>query len=258
MAKKNLTPPMQNDPGIHIFDPDNRYGVPYFRFATIELSENSLQADSDESQKPTLAISTAIPEMVGTVLDTSLSDDDTNEDDMEIENVHQTYSVQIPYNETIDGKQITRVRTETRSRIVPIKRKKVKYDPSADGEPPIQQAYTISVPYTEQVELEDGTTMTVTRSRLETRTRWVVPGERTVRFAPKVLSNSVAIDLAQCFDRSGLRLTPNELMERLKETSKPALIVNSADHIVPYFLELLGPEVIIVVDSWMNVTADPD
>ena len=244
---KPLVPPMQNDPGIHIFDPTNQRAVPYYRFATIQLSQ-------EEDDKRSVVISTAIPEVDGRILETELADEDDTDEDTIVENVRQTYTVQIPYTDTVDRKEITKLRIESRSRMVPIKRKRPKASSESDHEP-VQQAYTVSVPYTEQIECADGSVMAVTRSRLETRTRWVDPNEVSVKFQPRILFNSQDIDSVECYSMTGKRLTSAELLERL-QTPRPALLLNSKQHIAPYFAQLLSPNAIIVVDPWLQVTDD--
>ena len=242
-----LQPPMQNDPGIHIFDPTNKRAVPFFRFGTIGLAP-LVESEDNDGKNPLILISTAVPKVEGRIVPHEAVEEG---DDVELENVIQTYTVHVPYSVEVDGYTETRTRSETRTRTVPIKRLKPTANPET-GKPPVQQAFTISVPYTEQIQLEDGTTMSVTRSRLETRTRWVHPNELPVKFLPKVLETTRDLGMIQCFSKSGKPLTNDELLKKLT-SSRPALLVNDSAHIAPYFAQLLSDNAIIVEDSWLQI-----
>ena len=103
-----LTPPMQTIPGEALYDTLAGEGIPRFRFAVASLT--------DDGQ---LKLTESIP--VPKTREPILEDGETY-----TENVIQTYSVSVPYEEMVDGKTITKMRTEHRTRTVPIQRVKPK------------------------------------------------------------------------------------------------------------------------------------
>ena len=233
-------PPMQNSPGIHQLSPYDGSSVRDIRFATLRLDE------PNENERRTLTISTAVPQLQLNSNQKAKAKADLQDDvEYEIENVVQTYSVHVPYDVIVDGKSETRMRKESRTRTVPVRRRR-----NTDGstEKLVKRSYTVSVPYTEQVELEDGTLMSVTRSRLETRTQFVDPDALPLTFVPNVVSNSFALEKVKCFSRSGDAISVAEVVERLSAGPQACLMINSTEQIVPFFERLLDRDAIILVE----------
>jgi len=223
---------MQMEPGVVFGSP--YLAVPQFCFAIAELAECA------ETGEIRIRISRAVP----VVAPSEHSPDDDGE--LTVENVEQTYMVSIPYTEVIDGQKIQRVRTETRARIVPIRRR--KYKPAvSSGKPLVEQTYTACVPYTEQVPLADGSTVTVTRSRLETRTHMVDPDAPQPRLIPQMIANDYNVELTKCCFPNGEEISDADKL-RLLSTPTPVLLVRGTDSITPYFSGLLKADSIIVFD----------
>lgn len=234
----SFLPPMQNSPSVHQLSPYDGSSIRDIRFATLRLDE------PNENERRTLTISTAVPELQPNSSQKA-NGDSQDEVEYEIENVVQTYSVHVPYDVVVDGKTKTRMRKESRTRTVPVRRWR---NTEGSTEELVERSYTVSVPYTEQVQLEDGTMMSVTRSRLETRTQFIDPDALPLKFVPRVISNSFALEQAKCFSRSGDAISVAEVVEKLSAGPQACLIINSIEQIVPFFERLLDPDAIILVE----------
>lgn len=187
------------------------------------------------------------------------------------ENVTQNYTVSVPYTEDVDGKKITRIRTETRTRTVPVRRtrkmnekelaaekEKAKEEPEkekdkkeevAEQKPvatqvPVQIPYTINVPYTEVD--DDGNQIQRFREEKRTRTAMVVRGKTET--TSKSSKSSYKLDKIQCFNVSGTAVDMETLQAKAKEEERvPVILIQSKDHIDPYFELILKPETLFVV-----------
>ena len=215
-------PPMQTIPGEALYDMVTE-DLPRYRFATAGLnSENEVEI---VESVPTLSPNPTPP----------------NDGEVYTDNVIQTYSVQIPYTEVVDGNSITRFRSEHRTRTVPIQRVR----PKAGAENKWQErTYTVSVPYTEQIEGGG----VIRRNRLETRTRICHVDEPPRNFEPKKVAAAWSIEDLECYSPTGDRLSNAEANARLK-IPVPVVLISHADFIVgSYFANLLRPESCIIVD----------
>lgn len=178
------------------------------------------------------------------------------------ENVLQNYTVQVPHTEKVDGKNVTKMRTETRTRTVPVRRtRKIKLTDEqlakikAEREKAEREGRKEDYATTVMVE----TTYTVNIPQVKTvngkRTTVVVPATR-IRMVPVVrgktkterveASDSYAIDKLKCFSVDGTLIEEEKLKELLSDKS-PVILIQSKESISPYFSALLKPDAIFVV-----------
>ena len=185
------------------------------------------------------------------------------------ENVTQNYTVMVPYTEKgDDGVVVTKTRTETRTRNVPVTRfrrrneaEQAKFEKKvAEHEAKVKsgeiktpkvapavstsvtQEYQVQVPYTVE---EDG--KNVTRTRAETRTRTLMVLRGKTETTATVNSTKISLEKAQCFGVDGKALDEATLKERLTER-QPVVLLNSAKAVsFEYFKQLLHPNAIFVV-----------
>lgn len=213
----DLVPPLQNPPGATL-DAEGQQTA-FYQFVTIQRTEDSQ-----------LKIWTSVPAYKSPALS----------GETYVEEVVQTYAVQVPYTELVDGKEFTKLRTEHRTRTVPI----TKYLPKSDTpkEDLIKETYTVSVPYTER--LDGGAS--VTRRRLESRTRMVDPNE--VRNELTTLTDFVLepLDNVVFYDLTGNRVNQNNIFEDC-DSAIAAIQLADAEHIVDYFSHLLAVDAVCFV-----------
>ena len=184
------------------------------------------------------------------------------------ENVTQNYTVSVPYTEMVDGTPVTKMRTETRTRSVPVRRfrkrnakeqaefeeKVAEHEAkmkSGEIETPkvapavstmVTQEYQVQVPYTV---VEDGRNVTKTRAETRTRTLNVLRGKTET--TTTVNSTKMPLEKVKCFGVDGTELDEATLKERLSER-KPVVLLNSAKAVsFEYFKHLLNPDAIFVV-----------
>ena len=229
MTKNNnlpdkLAPPMQNAPGAFIFNPQGT--SPFYRFVTVQ-----------HSGPDCVDIWSSVPYLQPVEV----------EGETYVENTIQTYGVQIPYTERIDGQLFTRFRTEHRTRTVPVTRFRKQLEESTDAH--VEQTYTVSVPYTEFV---GG--VSVTRSRLETRTRLASQNEIPHTLASKPESNTHKFNALRFFDTRGVTLAADELLTNVGICFQ-AIQIAEVDHVVPYFEKLLNPETKFVIIDYSSDNA---
>ena len=179
------------------------------------------------------------------------------------ETVEQTYTVHVPYTEVVDGKSVTRVRAETRTRKVPVTRirkrnaeeqaeydaKMAKEKKTKKDEPEVEYAkqesvtttFSIQVPYTEIV---DG--KPVTKTRTETRTRTINVMRGKTKTIAQTKKRTCKIESVKCFSVEGTELESSDIKKRLAENC-PVILINSRNAIGPYFEAILKPETLFMV-----------
>ena len=158
-----------------------------------------------------------------------------------VEMVTQTFEVGVPYTEEVDGKKVTKVRMEKRTREIPVTRV-IAPDVDKDDLVQVQQTYTVSIPFREMV---DG--KPVTRVRHDQRTRTVLVNKNSkAEVVPDIVSDTYELDDVKCFGIDGKSLTSDDVERRLAER-KPVILINSEKQIEPYFEHLLQPEIVFVV-----------
>lgn len=171
--------------------------------------------------------------------------DEAESDEEEVTMVTQSYTVQIPYTETIevDGRMVTvtRMRTETRRRMVPVTGRRV----AGKGQKPVH--YTITVPYMEQVVGSDGRVKSIVRRRMETRVAMVGEDEALVR---KLVPVVFRVDPAklQFFSLDGEALDPDEVLQSVAER-QPIVLIEDPKSIDDYSREIFSQGTILVVDK---------
>ena len=171
--------------------------------------------------------------------------------------VTQNFTVQVPYTEQVGDKRITRMRTETRTRKVPITRirkrtpeeqkefdeKMAKGNPG-DVKPVVKQVsipYVVQVPVTVEV---DGKPVTTLRSEKRMRTVQVTRGK--AKTTAQVVSDTYTMAELKCFGVDGSPLDEAEVKKRLEEKAAVILIKDSKA-ITPYFESLLKPGTMFMI-----------
>lgn len=179
------------------------------------------------------------------------------------ENVVQTFTVMVPYTEVVDGKPVTRMRAEKRTRTVPVTRiRRVKPDAKKPQEPDKQKpddpdekqpdpdkpvVKQVSVPYTVKIPFMvtvDG--KQVTKYREETRMRTVSVVRGKTKTAAKVSTESYAVGKVKCYGVDGRPIDEAEIRKRLQEKT-PVVLIKDPKAITPYFEVLLHPRAIFMV-----------
>ena len=266
----DLEPPMQADTYSQqvLMSPDPS-ALPVFKFATAEIKEGEVIVSTTVAEQKLIAQMYG-KEPVPAELDPKGI--------RYTENVTQQYTVQVPYVEKIGGKAVQKMRTEIKTRMVPVHRykkrnaeqqaefekavaakKKKDAEEGAAEKPKIEYAkmklitrpYTISVPYTEIV---DG--KPVTRMRKETRTRTVQVQRGKTETVGKTISSTYKIADVTAYSVAGEKLDEAKIKERLLDRA-PVILVNSAQGISPYFETILKPETIFLVCPDSQTEIDP-
>ena len=181
--------------------------LPVFKFATAEISDGKVVVATTKAEQKLIA------PMPGSF---SISAELDPKGIRYTENVTQNYTVMVPYTEMVSGKPVSRTRTETRTRMVPVTRYRVrnaeeqaehekaveekkKEDAEKEDKKPeieaatmetVQQTYTLNVPYTEMV---DG--VPTTRTRMETRTRTMQVTRGKTETKGRTVSSSYKLSL---------------------------------------------------------------
>ncbi|QEG23924.1 hypothetical protein [Mariniblastus fucicola] len=183
------------------------------------------------------------------------------------EKVTQTYTVAVPYTEKDDdGNVVSKIRTETRTRQVPLTRYRArnaeeqaefearvaehKAELEAAGDDVINPAvpknvtmeYTVNVP---QPVTEDG--KVVMKTRAETRKRTVVVYRGKSETKTELTTKTYSLDEVKCYGVDGSELDAESLKQRLVER-QPVILLNSIEGITPFFETLLNPNAIFVVE----------
>lgn len=211
---------MQTVPGEALYDTLISDSIPRYRFAVAQVDDEG-----------NVEIYESIPTMepLPTITD----------GEPYTENVIQTYSVHVPYTAMTDGVPETKMRTEHRTRTVPIQRVRPKPGEEDQWE---EKTYTVSVPYTERVG-----DMVVRRARLETRTRMAHVDEPPRKFVPSPAISSCRIENLECYSTAGTELTTGET-KRALQTPTPVILVSHADYITNFFEALMKPNTILIVN----------
>ncbi|MFK7768843.1 MAG: hypothetical protein AB8B55_16605 [Mariniblastus sp.] len=257
----DLDPPLQADTNSQqvIMSPDPS-ALPVFRFATAEVSDDGMAKVSTTAVTQTL-----VAPSPGS---SSVSPELNPRGIIYTENVTQNYTVMVPETTTVDGKKTTIMRTETRTRTVPVKRfrkrnaeeqaefekklaesKKKAAEKGEDAKPVIEPAkmvqittpYTVTVPYTEIV---DGVPTTRTRQETRTRSMQVMRGKTETK--SKIVTSKYKIGDLKAYSVTGKELDQATIEERISERT-PVILINDAKAIAPYFQSLLKPETIFLV-----------
>lgn len=214
-------PPIQIDPSRMHAITENPISIPQFCFAAVKL----IGPDEIEILK-----SYPKRELV-------------NEGELYTELVTQTYMVQIPYTVVEDGKEVTKLRVDHRTRKVPVQRRRPKIDEATGDQVLVEQSYTVSVPYTETCNGQS-----ITRCRLETRTRMIDPNQPPVRYSADVVSDNYPLSEIGFYDVAGTAMNEEAIRERLANGATPIVLINSAEHITSYFGNLLRPDAMFIVE----------
>lgn len=247
----DLAPPLQADTNSQQvqISPDPS-ALPVFKFAMAKLTDGDVEVTTAfATQKLIAPISGG-----GTDLSQGIPYTET---------VKQNYTVQVPYTEKVDGRLVTRTRSETRTRMVPVRRirkrteeeqaeyeKKVgKEKGKAKDKPKIEYAkrelvtttYSVNVPYTENV---DGKPVTKSRTEMRTQTIPVMRGKTET--VTKTKTKSYKMDSVKCFSVDGTELDSAAVKKRLSENC-PVILINSHQAITPYFEAVLKPETLFMV-----------
>ena len=258
MAQSNhdLAPPMQADTDSsqvqYSPDPD---ALPTFRFATAKLNEDGMIVVS----------TTNVAQKMIAALPGSVAGVDNAAGIPYTENVTQQYTVAVPYTEMVDGVAVQRIRTETRTRTVPVTRFRKrnaaeqaefdekmaerKKEEAGKEKPKVEFAkqemvtinQTMQIPYTETV---DGVPVQRMRSVQRQQTAMVMRGKTETTGVAK--TDSYAVDAVQCFAVDGTAIESDLIKKRLAENS-PVILINSEQAISPYFEAILKPNTIFMV-----------
>jgi len=228
-------------------DPD---ALPRFQFAVASISDDKVEIITTAARQKMLAEAGAPKAPEGHVFYT--------------ENVTQNYTVSVPYTEMVDGKRISRVRTETKTRTVPLQRvRKMNEEELAAAEKKaaeekkegkvkekipvatphaVEVPYFVTVPYTETN--SEGEAVTKTRQVKRMRTVQVLRGKTET--TSENSNSTYALDKIQCFNASGEAVDVEALKSNAEER-RPVILIQSKDHIDPYFELILKPETLFVV-----------
>ncbi len=220
MAQENpipcgLEPPIQNAPGVFASTPDGC--SPFYRFVTIRKCDDQIE------------VWEALPKLETTKF----------EGETYTENVIQTYAIQVPYTTQVDGQMITKLRTEHRTRTVPVQKRRVVSNDAEKAQ--VERSYTVSVPYSELI---DG--VPFTRTRLETRTRLVSSDEVPLQLVPSYQSVSYRREYVTLYSIEGKKLDLDEALSKLDQCF-PVIQLADPGHIVPFFKKILKASTLFVV-----------
>lgn len=174
-----------------------------------------------------------------------------------VETVTQTFTVMVPHTELVDGKKVTKLVPEQRTRNVQVTRvipnkpnaKEIEAAKKAmeNGEEPKQTIEMVSVPYTVNVpyqEIVDGKPVTRMRQERRTRTVSVVRGKTTTK--AQISTDVYPLKEVQCFGVDGQPMDIAEVTKRLQENT-PIILIKKQDAITPYFENLLHPRAIFMI-----------
>ena len=255
----DLDPPMQADTNSQqVYMSTDPSALPVFKFATAEISDGKVVVATTKAEQKLIA------PMPGSF---SISAELDPKGIRYTENVTQNYTVMVPYTEMVSGKPVSRTRTETRTRMVPVTRYRVrnaeeqaehekaveekkkedaeKEDKKPEIEPAtmetVQQTYTLNVPYTEMV---DG--VPTTRTRMETRTRTMQVTRGKTETKGKTVSSSYKIEEIKAYTVAGKELDEEAIKDRIAERA-PVIVINSEKAISPYFEAILKPGTLFLV-----------
>lgn len=257
----DLDPPMQADTNSEqVLSSSDPSALPVFKFATAEIKDGKVVVATTIAQQKLVA-----PVAGNKPVPPELDPRGIRRTEM----VTQNYTVQIPYTETLaDGTNVTKMRSETRTRSVPVSRyskrnaeeqaayekalKAKKKEDAANGveEKPatemakmemVTRPYTINVPYTEIV---DG--KPTTRMRQETRTRTVQVMRGKTETKSKTVSSSYQFSDVAAYSVTGKKLEESAMKDRISDRA-PVILVNSPKAISPYFEAILKPGTIFLV-----------
>ncbi len=106
---------------------------------------------------------------------------------------------------------------------------------------PVQQTFTVQVPYTELV---DGKQVTRTRSETRTRTVEVIRGPSKI--IAQQVKETVQLDEVSCFSSDGEPLKAKTVKKRLAERAA-IILFQDKEQIHPFFKELVKPETVFIV-----------
>ena len=250
----DLQPPIQADVNSgeiqHSPDPS---GLGTYQFGTMEIDENG---------KVTIMTMSATQNLLAP--SPGLENPSLNPKGVPYtERVQQTYTVMVPYTENVNGNPVTKMRAETRTRLVNVTRfrkrnekeqaefEKKLAEAKAKGEdkPTMEPAklqvrdvkYRVTVPYTEMV---DGQPQNKTRTEVRTRKIQVLTGKTETK--PKLNKAPTSLDQLKCFDLDGKPIDQGIVKERILERT-PIILINSPKAIAPYFKAILKPDAMFVV-----------
>ena len=252
-GQSTLEPPMQADVHSHqvIHAPDPS-AMPVFQLATAELNaDGRIEIRRTNVKQELLA-------------PLSVSRPNLNPQGIQItEKVPQTYTVQIPYIENIDGKQVKKFRAEQRTRIVTVtkfrqrtpaeekefQKKIAEQKKSTKAKPEVQPArretvrvkQRIMIPQTKMI---DGQAHTVPVQVERLVAQSVLRGKS--KTSSTVEATSLDFDKARFFAASGEELGTDKVRERLQDRV-PAVVTNAVPKDFEYFTLLLKPQAIIIV-----------
>ena len=245
----DLLPPMQADLDSDQIrmspDPD---ALPRFQFAVLCLGESKAEIITNSPKQKMLAEIAKREAPEGHVFYT--------------ENVTQNYTVAVPYTEEVDGVQVEKIRYETRTRTVPVQKirkmtapelaaskKKRAEMPKEDKEAKpvatqhaVTVSYTIEVPYTDTNDRGEQ----VQKIRKETRTRAIQVYRGKTETTSEKHTSSHPLESLSFFNASGAPVALDSVKETAGDERLPVVLIQSKDHIDPYFELILKPETLFV------------
>ncbi len=163
----------------------------------------------------------------------------------------QAYTVAVPYTEVVNGKEVQRMRSETRTRTIPVTesivvdengkevdKAELEIEPMKEHD----QMYSLEVPYTEFV---NGIAVQKKRTEFRTRKIKLPAGYQQKEQLVRITRVFKAKDI-EGFDIVGQQLDNEEVTRRLSDR-QPVILVSDKSSIAPYFEVLLKPDTMFLV-----------
>lgn len=210
---------MQGVPGIFTNEANSKRPMPVYQFGVAKIRKHG-----------DVEISFAIP-----VVDQS----GLPSDPKQTEEVTQTYSVLVPYTETVDGISSAKMRVEHRELKVRVK----KHRQNSKAKPElVPRSYDVCVPYTENTSKG-----TVTRVRRETRSMLVPADTPQIDYAAQTITQAFPISKLLIYGSDRKRL-PNELANRRLKKPCPIILLSDRSYVTEYFSALLSKDALMIVE----------
>ncbi len=256
----DIDPPMQADTNSdQITQSTDPSALPVFKFATVEISDGKVIVSTASATQKLLA-----PNPTNAIVDPALNPAGI----IYTENVTQTYTVMVPTSVVKDGKTITVMVPQTKTRAVPVQRirqrnaeeqaefekkvaakKKELAEQKAKKKPEVEPAKLESVtiqrvvqmPYTETVDGES-----VRRLRLGTQSQQLSVLRGKTKTTAVVKSAEYEIGKIKAYTVNGTEIPESKLEDRISDRI-PVILVNNPQAISPYFQALLKPNTIFLV-----------
>ena len=256
----DIDPPMQADTNSdQITQSTDPSALPVFKFATVEIRDGKVIVSTASATQKLLA-----PNPTNVVVDPALNPAGI----IYTENVTQTYTVMVPTEVVKDGKSVTVMVPQAKTRTVFVQRvrkrnakeqaefeervaakKKELAEQKAKKKPEVESAKLESVtiqrvfqmPYTEIVDGES-----VARLRLATQPQQLSVLRGKTKTTAVVKSAEYEIGKIKAYTVDGTEIPESKLEDRISDRI-PVILVNNAQAISPYFKALLKPKTIFLV-----------